>query len=453
MTENSSRRDFVKKTGVAGTAILVGGYGLRAISQNMGRDPEPVRTPDLEVVRIGMIGVGARGGHGHLPLLYDTPGVEIAAVCDTNEESARDNVQRVFGDAAVRPTLYTSGEYAYRDLLARDDIDAVVISTPWRWHTRMAVDAMRAGKHALVEVPAALTIEECWELVDTAEDTGKQCMMLENVCYARSELAVLNMCHQGVFGDLLHGEGAYIDEMKAKMQDDVGSGSWRCDHWARFDGNLYPTHGLGPIAQYMDINRGDVFDYVTSVSSPALGRDQYAIEAFPTGHHRNQVKYLCGDINSSLIKTKLGRTILVQFDTSSPRPYSRLNLVQGTRGIFSGFTDKLVLTDRPESGRYAWAAFEAGEYDHPLYTHYTEEAARRGIEGVRGMDGLMWLRVVDCLRRGLPLDQDVYDAASWSVLVELSQTSVAQRSNSVDFPDFTRGEWSERPRLTMSLTP
>ncbi|MCV6603927.1 MAG: hypothetical protein OIF34_01380, partial [Porticoccaceae bacterium] len=198
----------------------------------------------------------------------------------------------------------------------------------------MAVDAMNAGKHAFVEVPAALTIDECWQLVETSEKTRRHCMMLENVCYGREEMMVLNMVRDNLFGELLHGEAAYIHPLRWQMKDlETGTGSWRTGWHARRNTNLYPTHGLGPIAQYMNINRGDAFDYLVSVSSPAVGRREYAEEAFPSDHQRNQLRYIAGDMNSSIIKTKLGRSILVQHDTTTPRPYTRLNLIQGTNGL------------------------------------------------------------------------------------------------------------------------
>ncbi len=455
MTESTngitSRRAFLLTTGAVGAAALAGRYALNretpAESPVVVHPPEPMD----DAIRLGMIGVGARGGNGHMVNLTRMPSAAVKAICDPNGARAREVFDRFYGTSPDGPELYTDGDFAYREMLDRDDIDAVVISTPWRWHAAMAVEAMRAGKHALVEVPAALDEDECWELVETAEQTGMQCMMLENVCYSRAELAVLNMCHRGVFGELTHAEGGYIHDLKWKMHDDVGAGAWRPGHWAASNGNLYPTHAVGPIAQYMDINRGDAFDFATSMSSPALARDLYASEAFPADHARNQVGYVCGDMNSSLIKTHRGRSILIQFDTATPRPYTRLNLVQGTRGTFSGFPDKFVLAGPGESRAFEWTSFDASTYDHPLHSHYAPEAERLGLVGHDGGDGVMWLRIVDCLKRGLPLDQDVYDAASWSVLVDLSQRSVANRSRPVDFPDFTRGRWRERPRLDFAL--
>jgi predicted dehydrogenase len=297
-----------------------------------------------------------------------------------------------------------------------------------------------------VEVPAAVTLDECWELVEAQERAGLHLMMLENVCYGREELMVLNMCRQGLFGELTHGEAAYIHDLREQMKDlERGTGSWRTPEHTMRNGNLYPTHGLGPIAQYMNVNRGDRFDYLVSMSSPALGRALYAREHFPPGHPRNQATYVAGDINSSLIRTVKGRTILLQWDTTTPRPYSRLNLIQGTRGVFAGYPDRIAIEGRGET--HQWQDLEPfrAEFEHPLWKRVGAEAERAGGHG--GMDFVMLWRIVYCLRNGLPMDQDVYDAASWSSIAPLSERSVANRSLPVDVPDFTRGRYRERAPL------
>jgi len=326
---------------------------------------------------------------------------------------------------------------------------------------------MESGKHAFVEVPAATTLEECWQLVNTAERTQKNCMMMENVNYGREELMVLNMVRQGLFGEVLHGEAAYIHDLRWQMKEiEHKTGSWRTYWHTKRDGNLYPTHGLGPVSQYMNINRGDRFDYVTSTSSPARGRAEYVKEEFPEDHERNTLNFTAGDMNTSTIKTVNGRTIMVQHDTTSPRPYSRHNLIQGTNGTFAGFPNRITFEEAPDKLKEAYkgvydkkmADFKAGkgprprhhywdtdmekwyeEYDHPLYVRMGEEATRNGGHG--GMDFLMMYRIVYCLRNGEPLDQDVYDAAAWSSIFPQSMASVADRSNSKTIPDFTRGAW------------
>jgi predicted dehydrogenase len=234
-------------------------------------------------------------------------------------------------------------------MLARSDIDAVVIATPWVEHAPMAIAAMKAGKHAFVEVPLALTLKELWEIVETSERTGKHCMMMENVNYGREELMFLNMCRQGVIGELLHGEAAYIHELRKQMKEvKRGTGSWRTEYYAQPNGgNLYPTHGLGPVAQYMNLARtDDMFERLVSFSSPGRGRALYAKQNFPADHKWNQMKFAGGDISTQIIKTKLGRTIMVQWDETSPRPYSRHNLIQGTKGTLAGYPARAAIEGR-----------------------------------------------------------------------------------------------------------
>ena len=424
------RREFLKTVGAFGVSSAI-----------------PSARP-LESVRVGVIGLGARGS-AHVELLLLLEGVELKALCDVYAPAAEENASKCSQSGRPRPTLYREGDHAYRAMLEREDLDAVVIATPWRWHTPMAIEAMAAGKHALIEVPAAVTLDECWELVETQERTGRHCMMLENVCYGREELMVLNMCRQGLFGELTHGEAAYIHDLREQMHDlERGTGSWRTPEQTTRNGNLYPTHGLGPVAQYMDINRGDRFDYLVSMSSRALGRALYAKEHFPPDHPRNQVTYVCGDMNSSLIRTEKGRTILLQWDETTPRPYSRLNLIQGTRGIFAGYPDRIAIEGRGET--HEWQDLEAyrREFEHPLWKEVGAAAERAGGHG--GMDFVMLWRVVHCLREGLPLDQDVYDAASWSAISPLSERSVANRSLPVDVPDFTRGRYKTREPLQVA---
>jgi len=476
MTE-LDRRKFLKSAVAATTVGVVSGCvnttqsNSAVLLKQQGTSVMGLTVPKLDVVRVGFIGVGQRGT-GHVKHYCHLEGVQIKAICDTHEEVLDRSVEYVIKQGFAKPDRYTGSEHAYRKMLARPDIDIVIISTPWKWHTPMSVEAMESGKHAFVEVPAATTLDECWQLVNTAERTQKNCMMMENVNYGREELMVLNMVRQGLFGELLHGEAAYIHDLRWQMKEvDHKTGSWRTYWHTKRDGNLYPTHGLGPVSQYMNINRGDRFDYVTSTSTPAIGRAAYAKREFPTEHERNSLEFTAGDMNTSVIKTVKGRTITVQHDTTSPRPYTRHNLIQGTNGVFAGFPDRIALEKSPhkidaiydkehQQAIKEWqAAGSKGrkpshpsfhswdrdmdkwyeEYDHPLYTRMGEEAKRNGGHG--GMDFLMMYRIVYCLRNGEPLDQDVYDAAAWSSIFPQSMASVADRSNSKDIPDFTRGAW------------
>lgn len=405
-----------------------------------------LRAPKLDLVRCAVIGVGSRGT-GTLRELLLLEGCAVTALCDTHAP----NLQRALGlvekAGKPAPAAFGDGPEAWRALVARDDVDAVFICTPWRDHTPMAVGTMRAGKHAFIEVPAAITVDECWELVDTAEATRRHCMMLENVNYGREELMVLRMCREGVFGELIHGEASYLHDLRAQAKQTVhGTGSWRIREHELRDGNLYPTHGLGPVAQYMNINRGDRFARIVSLGSPAPGLPDYAAKNFPAGHPRRAARYVCGDVNTSIVQTVRGRTILLQHNTTSPRPYSRHNLIQGTRGLFSGFPNRVYIEGRSKK-EHEWDTDLAPyykEFEHPLWTKVAEVAKKLPSEGTRGhggMDFVMRWRIIQCLREGLPLDQDVYDAAAWSVVGPLSEQSVAQRGAPIEVPDFTRGAW------------
>ncbi|MCL4160030.1 UNVERIFIED_CONTAM: hypothetical protein GTU68_016320 [Idotea baltica] len=316
----------------------------------------------------------------------------------------------------------------------------------------MGIATMEAGAHAFLEVPIATTLDDIWALVDTSEATGRHCMMMENCCYGRSELLFLNMVRKGVIGELTHGEGAYIHDLRSQMAEvDIGEGNWRVAHHAARDANLYPTHGLGPIAQMMGLERGtDRFERIVSFSSPAFGRALAAQRVLPADHERNNTKYICGDMNSSLIKTQLGRTLLVQHDTTSPRPYTRLNTISGTHGTLTDYPLRIAL-DQDGKGAHRWLqtgeelapVFE--EHEHPLYTRVGEEAVKAGGHG--GMDFIMLWRIAYCLRNGLPMDQNVYEGASWSAITPLSDTSNASGGNPELFPDFTRGRWQETKPL------
>lgn len=343
-SSNQTRRQFLKRASLTGASLVAtAGIPSKAFQEEETPKSWDLRAPKLETVRIGLIGVGQRGSW-HVKTLLTLDGVAITAICDTDETVLNQAIASVEEAGKPLPARFTGTPQAYKGLLEREDIDAVIISTPWRWHTPMCLDTMNAGKHCFIEVPAALTLDECWALVETSLKTRRHCMMLENVCYGRDELMVLNMVRLGIFGELTHGEGAYIHDLRWQMKEiDSSTGSWRTGWHTRRDANLYPTHGLGPIAQYMNINRGDRFDYLTSMSSPALGRAVYAKKTFPADHKRNLARYITGDMNSSLIKTKNGRTILVQHDTTTPRPYSRLNLISGTNGVFAGFPNRIAL--------------------------------------------------------------------------------------------------------------
>ncbi len=450
MAEFVSRRDVISAAAL-GTAGLAMGVqspkgGKPRIQRSLKTEPGSayqIRTKPLEKIRVGFIGMGARGP-SHLDSAMACDGVEVVAICDNHLPSAKHGEAMVAKAGRPPVKLYTNGELDYRRMLTEEKLDVVFIATPWHWHTPMAIDAMNAGTHACVEVPAAQTVDEAWQLVETSERTGKHCMMMENVNYGREELMVLNMCRLGIFGELLHGEAAYIHDLRDQMKEiEHGTGSWRTLEYTRRNGNLYPTHGLGPVAHYMNINRGDRFDYLSSMSSPSRARAIYAEKEFPVDSARRKLKFVCGDINTTIVKTVLGKTVMIQWDEQLPRPYSRLNLIQGTKGAWAGFPDRLAVEgltkDTEDWTQDASLDTYRTKYDHPLWLQLEKMSQQHGGHG--GMDFVMMWRIIYCLRNGLPLDQDVYDAASWSVISPLTEWSVANRSQSIDVPDFTRGKW------------
>ena len=442
MSPMSDRRQFLKASLGAGMGLTLAGPGggtdsppARAASDY--RPPSGFAAPALERVRIGFVGVGIQGGW-HVKNFLGIEGVEIKAICDIDAPRAEEIASWVTAEGRAAPDLYTRGETDYRRLCERDDIDLVFNSTPWDWHVPVCVEAMEAGKHTAVEVPAAITLEGCWQLVETAERHHRHCVMMENCNYGRSELMVLRMVRAGLFGELLHAEGAYIHDLRAIKLDTKSEGLWRWKHSMKRNGNLYPTHGLGPLAQCLDIHRGDRFDYLVSMSSPARGLNQWAREHLPADDPRREIDFALGDMNSSLVKTVGGRTILVQHDTTTPRPYSRIHLLQGTKATFAGYPDRVFIEGRQEGHSWEEAELFRDQYDHPLWRELEKKA-----EGARhgGMDYLEDYRLVECLRRGEPTDMDVYDAAALSAISECSERSVADRSRSIDIPDFTRGSW------------
>ena len=397
----------------------------------------------IETVRIGMVGLGLRG-ECLLRLLVEHSGVRIHAVCDVDADRvdwARDLVET---SGQQEPVAGHPGTAGFQALCDRDDLDLVVVATPWNWHVPVCVAALCAGHHVAVEVPAALRVDECWELVERAEAVGRHCVMLENCCYGRAEMMVWNMVRQGVLGELVHGEAGYLHDLRndSELIGPGGTPRWRLNQMADRNGNLYPTHGLGPIAQYMDINRGDRFDYLVSMSSASRGLNAFYADEYGPTHPLATREYGLGDINTTLVRTINGRTIAIGHGTQSPRPYSRVNLIQGTRGIFQGYPDRIAL--QSHQGGHVWQALDdyRSQYEHPLWRRLADQAEGHGHDG---MDFMLIHRLVHCLRTGAAPDMDVYDAAAWSVIGPLSEQSVSQRSRSVDVPDFTRGRWKSNP--------
>jgi hypothetical protein len=399
-------------------------------------------------VKIGFVGVGGMGSW-HCKNIINIGGAEIVAVCDI-VESKVERVQKWCVDAGFKkPVGYSKGEYDFKRMIDNEDIDIVMTATPWRWHIPVVVYAMENGKHAASEVPAATTIDDCWKMVETAENTGKYCVMLENCNYDKVELTVLNMVRKGLFGELIHGAGGYLHDLRAIKFSKKGEGLWRREHSIKKNGNLYPTHGLGPVAEYMDINRGNRFEYLVSMSSKSRGLSEFAAEKFGRDDPRAIQKYALGDVNVSLIKTSNGETITVYHDTNLPRPYSRINEIQGTRGIFQDYPPRIYI-ESVSAKHDRWESLNKyySKYLHPLWKEMEERT--KGAAGHGGMDYLEDFRLIDALKKGRLPDMDVYDAAALSVVVGLSEKSVAEKGKPVYFPDFTRGKWKSNERIFLT---
>jgi predicted dehydrogenase len=448
MTSPTPRRNFIKALGgitasLAALPTLTSAQTAAPTRRQGAKYMGDFSAPKLDKVKVAIIGVGARGS-GHAAQLATIEGVDFVGVCDVRENAAK-NAHANVTKRGHTPKVYFGDENSWQKMLVETKPDAVFIATPWELHAPMCVGAMKAGAHAFSEVPIAYTLKDLWEIVDTSEATGRHCMMMENVNYGREELIYLNMVRQGVIGELLHGEAAYIHELRGQMLGGDTTGSWRTFQYANRNGNLYPTHGLGPVAQYMNIGRTeDTFARLVSFSSPAKGRNLFAQKATNlTNPEFKKLDFKGGDMSTSIIKTALGRTIMVQWDETSPRPYSRLNLIQGTKGTLAGFPNRIAI-EGVGKGHHEWAedaAWEeiASKYEHPLFKRMGELSKKMGGHG--GMDFLMLFRIIECLRQGEPLDQNVYEGCLWSAVGPLSEASVAADGMPQAFPDFTRGNW------------
>jgi predicted dehydrogenase len=482
----STRREFLAKTGLTTTGLmaanLLRGTNVHAATPAAaGTRNAATRTqhfnmcgyaaPKLERVRVGLIGLGNRGS-GAIARLRAIEGLEIKAICDNRPERIEEGLARISGAGrrsrstgerpkqpapapsnVPPPATYTGSDEAWKKVCDRDDIDVIYNCTPWHLHAPISVYAMEHGKHAFSEIPAAINMDECWQLVETSERTKKHYMMLENCCYDFFELLTLNMAQQGFFGEIVHGEGAYIHNlMELNFGKEYYAKMWRLKENASRNGNLYPMHGLGPIAQIMNINRGDRFDYLVAMQSrdfqmgkmaDELAKTDPAFAPFAGKNYR-------GNMNTTTIRTELGRTIMVQHDVTSPRVYSRLHTVVGTKASAQKYPEPA----RIAIGHKDWlpaAEFKKLEekYTFDLVKHIGETARKVGGHG--GMDFLMDWRWASLLRHGLPLDMDVYDGASWTAIGLLSEVSVANRSKSVDVPDFTGGSWKTNKPVDLAL--
>jgi hypothetical protein len=406
--------------------------------------------PKLDKVRIGIIGLGMRGP-GAVERMSFIEGVEIVALGDKFADRV-DAAQKILEKAGLPKAIGYTGNDGWKAMCEKDGIDLIYICTPWKLHTPMALHAMKNGKHVATEVPAAVTLDECWQLVETSEKTKRHCMMLENCCYDFFEQLTLNMIRQGMFGEIVHVEGAYIHDLRDLNFSKKGyADMWRLRENASRNGNLYPTHGLGPVAQCLNINRGDKMDHLVSMSSNDYMMGEIAKQKAAEDSFFNEFvgKPYRGNMNTTMIRTNKGKTIMVQHDVTSPRPYSRIHIISGTKGV----AGKWPSPERIAFG-HSWLKPEElkelyAKYTPAVVNHVGEIAKKIGGHG--GMDFIMDWRLIDCLRNGLPLDQDVYDAALWSAIGPLSEASVAKKSRTIDIPDFTRGSWTSNKPVSLSL--
>ncbi|MBC7885911.1 MAG: Gfo/Idh/MocA family oxidoreductase [Saprospiraceae bacterium] len=440
------RRKFIQQTSTIGI-IGIASQGF-SIGKFVGTE---------EKVRCGFIGVGARG-LSTLSLVLLRKDSVVTAICDIDPITTAKAVKAVTEAGYKSPTLYTDGEHAYKKLLDQKDIDVVFICTPWEWHTPMSVDAMKAGKAVACEVAGAMSIDECWQMVRTYEQTQTPFMIMENVCYRRDVMAVLNMVRQDVFGEMIHLEGGYQHDLReVKFNDGVnyyGGGvefgdkgyseaKWRTAHSLNRNGELYPTHGIGPVSSFININRGNRFEYLTSMASKARGLHKH-ITDHPKGgmnHANAKVDFKLGDVVTTNIKTANGESITLTHDTNLPRPYSLGFRVQGTKGIWMDVNKSMYIEGKSEPHRWESADAYSKTYDHPLWKKYENDASGAGHGG---MDWFVLNAFIEAYKRKDPMPLDVYDHASWAVITCLSEQSISLGGEPQSFPDFTDGKWMSR---------
>ncbi|MCO5237952.1 MAG: Gfo/Idh/MocA family oxidoreductase [Chitinophagaceae bacterium] len=463
-----SRRDFFKLAGISGMSAMglfsLKGRGLESVNYKSDRikgefskpnfqrfNMSGYAAPPINKVRIGFIGTGGRGTDLVFRISY-IDGIEIKALCDLLPERAKAAKEKI-KLSGYSPDIYAGDEEVWMKMCRREDIDLIYIATPWPLHTPMAVFAMQHGKHVATEVPAATTVEDSWRLVEASEKSKKHCIMLENTCYDSFELLTLNLARNGFFGEIVHGEGAYIHQIGERLFHRGNRNErWRLKQNIGRNGNLYPTHGLGPLAQIMKINRGNKMDYLVSTSTKDFMMNDIAKKLANSDEYYKQyvdVPYR-GNMNTTTIATTAGQTIMLQHDITSPRPFSHIHQVSGTKA----FAQHYPLPARIAIGHGGFISEDKfkkieEQYNPPIIRQMWDIALKIGGHG--GIDFLLNWRLIDCLRNGLPVDMDVYDAASWSVIGPLSEWSVANRSAPIDIPDFTNANWKTNLPHDISL--
>ncbi len=441
----TTRRSFLRTAALSSAAVPL----VPSLFSTVSAAPQSTA---LAKVRLAFIGVGLRG-RSHLQQALYRPDVEITALCDVSAESIA-KANAMIGKAGRKvPVAYTKGDEAFKDMLKRDDIDGVVIATPWEWHVPMAVATMKAGKYAGLEVSATVTLKESWDLVDTYEKTKSHCMILENVCYRRDVMAVLNMIRQGMFGEMTYAHCGYEHDLRnIKFNDGTARGTgaefgakgfseagWRTQHSVDRNGDLYPTHGLGPVAHWLNINRGNQFVRLTSMATKSRGLHKYVVDKGGPNHPSAKVKFKLGDVVTTMVECANGENIVIIHDTNSPRPYSLGFRAQGTQGIWMNDGNMIYLegvSPKPHQGE-PFGPYQE-KYDHPLWKAHAETAQNAGHGGI---DFFVLRAFIEAIKNQVAPPMDVYDAAAWSAISPLSEESIAKGSKPIDIPDFTRGKW------------
>lgn len=453
--KNISRRNFIRTASAAGLGAALMPNTLFGFNYNFNPSKK---------VRIGMIGVGMRG-QSNLSILAKRDDVEIVAMADPDPRMMKSAQNILTKNKKATAKEFGNGDHDYRNLLKLANVDAVIISTPWEWHKIQGLEAMKAKKIVGMEVGGALTVDECWDYVKASEQTGMPVFAMENVCYRRDVMAILNMVRKGMFGEIIHGQGGYMHDLRGVLFNDgvtpYNSGAefgekgfseakWRTDHYVKRNGELYPTHGLGPVAMTMDINRGNRLLRLSSFSSKARGLHEYIVnhEKGGANHPNAKVKFKQGDIVTTQIACENGETILLTHDTSLQRPYNLGFKVQGTKGLWEdfgsgGFDQGFIYFENLMKHSHQWDNTKKWmeEYDHPMWKKYESLAAGSGHGG---MDWFLINTFVECIKRNVEFPMDVYDLATWYAITPLSEQSIAKNGQVVDIPDFTKGKYKNR---------
>ncbi|MDR0394572.1 MAG: Gfo/Idh/MocA family oxidoreductase [Tannerella sp.] len=457
-----TRRNFIKRVtaaGIGAAGLAVTDHAAASINSAETQQKKKAAGKEDGKLKFGFIGTGSRCQE-HINNVLAIPDNKIVAICDTQKGPLERTLKHIAKFNVPEPKVYTGGEHEFEKMLNNEEFDCVIIASPWEWHVPMSVAAMKAGvPYVGVEVSAANTVEECWDLVNTSEATGSQLNIMENVCYRRDVMAALNMVRQGLFGEMIHGTCGYQHDLRDVKFNDGTSYSykeggelrmgptayaeaqWRTQHSVTRNGDIYPTHGIGPVANCMDINRGNRFLSLSAMATQSRGLHNFIVDKGGANHPYARINFNLGDIVTSMIKCANGQTIIVTHDTNLPRPYSLGFRVQGTKGLWMNDGNHVYVEGQSKPHRWDESDEWFKKYDHKLWSSL-EANAREAGHG--GMDFVMMYDLIDAIRNKKPAPMDCYDAAAWSAISGLSEMSVARGGALVDFPDFTRGQWIHR---------